>query len=255
MARGYLRATLWVLMMAAAAFVLTGCPAGYERSYAGISFVWCPAGTFYMGSIEGRDDELPVHRVKISKGFWLSRYEITQDLWQGIMGKNPSRFTGDPRLPVENVSWKEVVSFIGELNRRYPDKIFRLPTEAEWEYACRAGSEREYGFGDNAAQLPDFAWFKENAEGKTHVVGRKNPNAWGLYDMHGNVAEWVSDRYGEYPYEGGTVTDPMGPETGSNRVYRGGSWYHDAPQCRAAARQRDGMDKRDSVIGFRLVME
>ena len=205
----------------------------------GMKLVLIPAGTFTMGSPVGevgrKDDETP-HEVTISKSFYLGSHEVTQGEYDKVMGNNPSAFKG-AKNPVEKVSWEDAVSFCKRLSELPEEKAagraYRLPTEAEWEYACRAGSTTSYCFGDTAELLGEFAWFKESA---THPVGEKKPNRWGLYDMHGNVFEWCQDWYGPYP--SGAATDPKGPSGGSYRVYRGGSSYNDAGLCRSALRLR-----------------
>src|SRR5262249_32428411 len=155
----------------------------------------------------------------ISQPFYLGKYAVTQEQWEKVMGTNPSYFTGDSNRPVEQVSWEDVQYFIWRLTAKEDGASYRLPTEAEWEYACRDGSTASYCFGDDPSELGEYAWYKENAGGQPHPVGRLKPNAWGLYDMHGNVFEWVQDWYGEYAPE--SVTDPRGPTLGSSRVVRG----------------------------------
>jgi formylglycine-generating enzyme required for sulfatase activity len=206
-----------------------------------------------MGSNNGDDDEKPMHTVRISRPFYLGKYEVTQGQWEAIMGKNPSRFTGDPNRPVEQVSWEDVQEFLQRLNAREGGARYRLPTEAEWEYAVRAGSTTAYSFGDSTSQLGQYAWHDGNAGGATHPVGRLQPNAWGLHDMHGNVWEWVQDWKGTYP--SGTVTDPTGPQSGSYRVSRGGSWNYAARYCRSANRDDFAPAYRHFYLGFRLLRE
>ena len=181
-------------------------------------------------------------------------HEITQAQYEQVMGVNPSRFKGADN-PVENVSWDDAVEFCRRLSELPAEKeagnVYRLPTEAEWEYACRAGTTTMYSFGDDESKLGDCDWFSENSGTKTHPVGGKKPNAWGLYDMHGNVWEWCQDLYGDYP--SGPVTDPTGPATGSDRVYRGGSWYGTAVYCRSANRHWYLPSYRSINLGFRVV--
>jgi formylglycine-generating enzyme required for sulfatase activity len=209
-------------------------------------FVQIPSGKFEMGSNNGDADEKPVHQVIITKWFEMGKYEVTQAQWEAVTGNNPSRFKG-ANLPVENVSWNDVQAFISSLNARSNDGyIYRLPTEAEWEYACRAGTT-----GDYAGSLYEMAWYEDNSGGKTHPVGTKQPNAWGLYDMHGNVWEWCADWKGSY--ESGTATDPRGPSSGSARVSRGGGWFHPAAICRSAFRDSLSPGSRGGHLGFRLV--
>ena len=216
---------------------------------AGNDFVRLPPGEFRMGSksSEASNNERRVTKVRISQGFWLGKYEVTQAEWQAVMGTNPAQFSGcGPTCPVENVSWVDVQEFIGKLNAAAGGNRYRLPTEAEWEYAARAGTS-----GDRYGNLDAIAWYKDNSGGRTHPVGQKAPNAWGLYDMLGNVYEWVGDWYGPYP--GGSVTDPRGPGSGSYRVVRGGSWGGDARYCRASNRSNDSPGDRATVLGFRLL--
>ena len=209
-----------------------------------------PAGEFMMGSDYAEPDERPIHRVVISKPFYLGKYEVTQAQWLEVMGTNPSHFKGDLNRPVERVSWYMVQDFIRRLNGREGHNKYRLPTEAEWEYAMRAGSTTRYSFGDNESFLEQFAWYNKNDGGKTHPVGQLKPNAWGLYDMHGNVWEWVHDWRG--PYLLGTVIDPQGPATGNAKGYRGGGWGYGAGRCRSADRSYDAPHYVYGTHGFRL---
>ncbi|MBP5510082.1 MAG: formylglycine-generating enzyme family protein [Kiritimatiellae bacterium] len=212
-------------------------------------FRWCPAGTFTMGSPpteEGRSYDERQHEVTLTKGFWMAETEVTQRQWKGVMGGNPSDFKGDDR-PVENVSWDDCQEFIAKVNARLPDVQMRLPTEAEWEYACRAGTGGAYGGTGN---LDEMGWYYGNSGRWTHPVKQKRPNAWGLYDMHGNVWEWCADRCGEYP--SGSATDPTGPASGSLRVLRGGSWLDRASYCRSANRDWNNPGYRYGNFGFRL---
>jgi formylglycine-generating enzyme required for sulfatase activity len=228
-----------------------------------LTLVQIKPGSFMMGSPaneDGRHDDERQHKVTLTQPYWLGQTEVTQSQYEAIMGKNPSlfHFKGADR-PVESVSWNDAVKFCKKLTERERragrlsrGQVYRLPTEAEWEYACRAGSDTAYCFGDNAGQLDDYAWYGSNSGGQTHDVGRKKPNAWGLYDMHGNVWEWCSDWYDD-DYPRGAVTDPTGPGTGSRRVDRGGSWSHTAGYCRSAYRGRDSPSGTShSALGFRL---
>ncbi len=214
----------------------------------GIEFVWVPAGEFLMGSTssEAWHDEDPVTRVRISRGFWLGMHEVTQSDWQRVMGTNPSWFSGCDRCPVETVSWNDAQDFIRSLNGQSGGNRYRLPREAEWEYAARAGTT-----ADRYRDIDEVAWYEENSTGSTHPVGQMAPNAWGLHDMLGNVYEWVQDSNGDYP--GGFVTDPRGATSGSLRVSRGGSWGGDASRCRASHRAFDSPDTRNEYAGFRLL--
>lgn len=227
---------------------------GKEVDFLGIKFVPILAGEFYMGSPaneKGRwDAEGPVHYVKIQKPFYLGIYPVTQQQWKMFMGKNPSSFKGD-NLPVEHVSWEDIQSFIKKLNEKEGSNKYRLPSEAEWEYAARAGTKTRYCFGDDESELPDYAWYSDNSEKRTHPVGQKKPNQWGLYDMHGNVWEWVQDRlHGSYD---GALADGSvwEEENGSHRIHRGGSWFRDARYCRSAFRNAPGF--RPVTLGFRLL--
>ena len=221
----------------------------------GMEFIRIPAGTFMMGSpdsaTEAFDNEKPAHRVTISQPFYLGKYPVTQAQWEVVMGNNPSRFKGNPNLPVESVSWNDVPAFMRKLNEREGGRAYRLPTEAEWEYACRAGTTTIYSFGNDAAQLGDYAWYNENSGGETHPVGEKQPNPWGLYDMHGNVWEWVQDWYS--PYTAEAVTDPIGPATGAARVIRGGGWVSSARFARSAYRVWRPPGYRHDDLGFRCL--
>ena len=218
-----------------------------EAAIAGMEFVWVPAGEFQMGSTGSEDSEQPVTQVRISRGYWLGKYEVTQGQWQALMGSNPSYYKSyGTNCPVERVSWEDVQEFIARLNALAGRDRYRLPTEAEWEYAARAGTTDErYG------SLNEIAWYRNNSGGRTQLVGQKAPNAWGFYDMLGNVSEWVADWYGDYP--GGSVTDPQGPGLGSLRVSRGGSWGHVAGICRAPNRNYNSPGGRSGHRGFRLL--
>ena len=192
-------------------------------------FEFCPihAGTFKMESNE----------VRIDQDFYLGKYQVTQQQWEAVMGNNPSNFKGGS-LPVETVSWDDAQIFIQKLNQLSGKKNYRLPTEGEWEYACRAGSTSDYYFGDNESQLGEYAWYDGNSGATTHPVGQKKPNEWGLYDMAGNVWEW---------------TDSWYDSSHSSRVIRGGSWYYFAGRCRSDCRRRGAPGGRVNFIGFRLV--
>ncbi len=234
--------------------------AGSFTNDLGMKFVYIKPGSFMMGSPSselGRYNDETQHRVTLSKGFYMQTTEVTQGQWQAIMGSNPSYFSscGD-NCPVEQVSWDDVQEFIRKLNSR-TGKNYRLPTEAEWEYACRAGSSTAFANGgireigcEHDPNLHAMGWYCGNADYKPHPVGQKQPNAWGLYDMHGNVWEWCSDWYGDYP--SGSVTDPTGPSSGTFRVNRGGCWHFNAQNCRSALRIRLMPGNRFSNLGFRL---
>jgi formylglycine-generating enzyme required for sulfatase activity len=211
-----------------------------------MEFVLVPAGTYSMGT-QGAHQGC---QVTISQPFFLGKYAVTQAQWIAIMGTNPSRFPGADH-PVESVSWDDVQCFIRTLNAREGGSKYRLPTEAEWEYAARAGATTAYCFGSDARLLDAYAWYAANARGTTHPVGQRQPNAWGLHDMHGNVWEWVQDWYGTYPAAPGR--DPQGPATGSHRVRRGGGWHSDAHECSAAYRSIVKAGDCYSTLGFRLL--
>ena len=208
------------------------------------------AGTFKMGSEKGEDSEKPVHEVAISRDFYLGVCEVTQEQYDKVMGTNPSNFKGTKR-PVENVSWEDAQRFCRKLSDQ-EGGTYRLPTEAEWEYACRAGSKTAYGFGDAKAELAKYAWSLRNSKGETHDVGQKQPNAWGLFDMHGNVFEWCLDRWPAH-YSAATQTDPAGPQKGDRRVQRGGSWNQTAGACRCAFRDPAYPSTTQPWTGFRVV--
>ena len=212
-------------------------------------------GKFMMGSPDSeqgrRDNEGPQHLVTISKPFYMGVTEVTQAQYEAVVGTNPSQFKG-PTNPVEQVSWMDATAFCKKLSQK-TGKAFRLPTEAEWEYACRAGSKTRFSFGDTESALGDYAWHKGNSGGKTQPVAQKKPNAWGLYDMHGNVLEWCADRLGSYPT--GTSTDPQGATSGSASVVRGGAWYAGGTvNFRCAYRRDDDPTVRHADYGFRCAM-
>jgi formylglycine-generating enzyme required for sulfatase activity len=215
----------------------------------GMKFKLIPAGTFTMG--DGDD----AHDVTLTKPFKMGVHEVTQAQYEQVMGVNPSGFRGADN-PVEKVSWDDAVEFCRRLSELPAEKeagnVYRLPTEAEWEYACRAGTTTKYSFGDDESKLGDYGWFSENSGTKTHPVGGKSPNAMGLYGMHGNVVEWCQDWYGDYP--SGSVTDPSGATSGSGRVCRGGGWYFTAGGCRSADRGRTLPSFRYLYSGFRVCL-
>ena len=227
----------------------------FESPYLGMEFAWVPAGSFVMGSesSEADEDEVPLTRVRISEGYWLGRHEVTQGQWEAVMGTNPSRFDEcGADCPVERVSWEDVQEFLAELNGRMErlgrGERYGLPSEAEWEYAARAGVSGEAG--ERHGPVDEVAWHRGNSGGRTHEVGGKVANGWGLHDMLGNVWEWTASWHGAYP--GGSVTDWRGPSGGSYRVFRGGSWHSDARACRSAPRISFSPGVRLSDLGFRL---
>jgi formylglycine-generating enzyme required for sulfatase activity len=202
-----------------------------------IELVLIQPGSFLMGDETGDAEEKPVHKVTIGKPFYLGKFEVTQEQWEAVMGGNPSHFKGK-KNPVERISWEACQEFIKKLNEKFADSgaIFSLPTEAQWEYACRAGSSTRFCFSDEEAGLAEYGWFADNAGGKTHPVGEKKQNAWGLYDMHGNVWEWCADWYDGNYYRQSPANDPAGPTAVSSRILRGGSWGDPGPYCRSAYR-------------------
>ena len=281
----------------------------------GMKLVLIPKGSFQMGSPpeeKDSDDDEKQHLVTITHDYYLGVFEVTQAQYKKVMGKNPSYFQGDnvavripakkhpetgrtieeekiipvntDNHPVEFVSWEEAVEFCKRLSdlpeEKKAGRVYRLPTEAEWEYACRAGTKTAYSFGADRSALKDFDWFGDNSGGKiinsdriweksgenveiyverllengckTHPVGTKKANSSGLYDMHGNVCEWCSDWYGDYPKQ--AITDPVGPKMGSIRVYRGGGWCYEAAGCRSANRGRLAPSFRFSILGFRVAL-
>ncbi len=214
--------------------------------------VYVQGGTFMMGADasdnDAYKDEKPAHQVTLSS-YYICKYEVTQALWQEVMGSNPSRFKGD-NLPVESVSWNDCQVFISKLNAM-TGQHYRLPTEAEWEFAARGGnSSRGYKYSGSST-LSDVAWYGENSGNKTHLVGTKSPNELGLYDMIGNVREWCSDWYGDY--NSSAQTNPAGPSRGTYRVYRGGGWFDNARLCRASCRSNYAPGYRYGDLGLRLV--
>ncbi len=216
-----------------------------------MAFVWIPPGSYQMGSrpSEERHERIegPVHQVTISSGFWMGKYEVTQEQWQRIMGANPSKFRG-PKNPVETVTWNATKRFIGEVNDRVEGGGLRLPTEAEWEYACRAGTKTRFHTGTSESGFARCAWYEGNGSGKTHPVGLKMPNKFGLYDMHGNVVERCADWIGGYTSK--AVTNPVGPHSGKQHVNRGGGFKSKAWHCRSA--WRGHTDNAHVHLGFRL---
>ncbi len=229
------------------------------QSFVGIRFVKIEAGCFLMGRDtelkESSPIELPQHRVCIEKPFYLGETEVTQKQWEDVMGSNPSKYKALYK-PVEKVNWSDTQEFIKRLNEKEGGNAFRLPTEAEWEYAARAGSTTLYSFGDNPKELVNYAWFgNEGYHGSSHEVGTKKPNPWGLHDMHGNVWEWVQDWYDPNYYHNSPEKDPKGPDSGQYRVYRGGSWVGKAINLRSALRYSGLPVSRTSDIGFRLLRE
>jgi formylglycine-generating enzyme required for sulfatase activity len=241
----------WAAVLAAALLAAPGCSSQAEPPKeltldlgggVAMKLVLIPAGKFTMG------EEGDLHEVTLSKPFYMGVTEVTQAQYQAIMGENPSDFKGETN-PVETVAWNEATEFCKKVSEKTRQEV-RLPTEAEWEYACRAGSKTRFCFGDAREGLGDYAWYNANSGNTTHPVGQKKPNAWGLYDMHGNVFEWCSDWYGEYA--AGPAADPTGPATGSDRVLRGGCWFSNPLPCRSAGRLASGQGHRHTINGFGL---
>jgi formylglycine-generating enzyme required for sulfatase activity len=224
----------------------------------GIEFVLIFAGEFEMGSPSKEEDkfpsEYPAHKVTIENSFYMGKSSVTQKQWKKITGKNPSHFKGEDR-PVEMISWKEVQKYVKKLNEKEHTGKYRLPSESEWEYACRAGKQTRYYFGDDKSKLNEYAWYAENSGGQTHPVGQKKPNQWGLYDMHGNVWELVRDNWHENYEVSPSDGSAWEEEGGSYRVSRGGSWYCNASLCRSASRFRRDPENHISNLGFRLLRE
>ena len=277
--------------------LLTWAGAGYANEEmtvelpggATMEFVWIEPGTFTMGSTEEQEQSLrsrgmwidwfenehPAHEVRISQGFWLGKYEITQSQWEAGVGINPSYwlekygitqsqweegveinpsyFKGIDR-PVENISWDDVQEFLDLLNDEAGGNLYRLPTEAEWEYACRAGISGLWSFGDDESLIGDYAWYYDNnSPTGTKEVGTRLPNPWGLYDMYGNVWEWCQDKWAADYYSNSPNIDPAGPAAGSNRVLRGGHFFSFARGGRSALRDFYARDDQLNIIGARLL--
>ncbi len=235
-------------------------PKTYTNSL-GMEFILIPAGEFMMGAVpqdeEAGDDEKPQHKVKITKPFYIGKYPVAQEEWEKVMGNNPSNFQkAGKKAPVENVSWDDCQEFIKKLGKK-EGKNYRLPTEAEWEYAARGGGSAGsyvYTYGDDAGKLGEYAWYGDNSSDTTHPVGQKKPNSIGLYDMMGNVFEWCEDWYDEDYYKNSPGADPKGADKGEGRSLRGGSWSNSAGGCRLSFRSDYNPDGGFSRIGFRLVL-
>jgi len=245
----------WAVRLSQAATLSVGPP----------GFVWIPPGTFTMGSTATERQRFPGEGpqtvVTISKGFFMGRYEVTQGQYRAMFGTYESFFPWDQNVPVEQVDWFHATEYCGKLTEQEraagslpPPYLYRLPTEAEWEYACRAGTTTRFSYGDDLGfgYLTNYCWYLSNSGGKTHRVGQMRPNIWGLYDVHGNVWEWCLDWYGTYP--GGRVTDPTGPASGERRVARGGGWVDEPLSCRSARRRSFLPGHRTNYIGFRVVL-
>ena len=232
------------------------------KTESGIEMVLVPGGSFAMGDQRGDIDEIP-HDVYI-RSFYIDKYPVTQGEYERVMGENPSRWKGK-KNPVEQVRWSDAVRYCNarsDLERLQPcydlktwkcnfnANGYRLPTEAEWEYACRAGTETRYSFGNNTSQLRHYAWFKENSGRKPRPVGQKRPNPWGLYDMYGDVWEWCNDFYEVDYYEKSPKENPNGPKTGESKVVRGGCWDSTADKCRSSFRYNENPGYTDACFGY-----
>ena len=228
-----------------------------------LKMIWVPAGKFMMGSPKSepghQTEEENLHQVIISRGFWVGQFEITQSQYEMMMGENPSIIV-DPRMPVQKVSWENAMEFCKELTSREMQEdrlpehwIFNLPTEAQWEYACRADISGPFHFGYETDELADYAWFHENSSGSPKPGGLKKPNSWGIHDMHGNLGEWCFDWYGKvYPPDGSV--DPITEKASRFKVFRGGTYTDLAERCRAAYRNRIEPSVSNPWIGFRVVL-
>jgi len=256
-------------------FVDTTSPVAGNRFYRALlqspptNMVFIPPNTFTLGSptneIGRAADEGPQTAVTITHGFWTGKYEVTQRDYSTVLGSNPSQFTGDLSRPVETVSWLDATNYCAKLTERDlaagripAGSHYRLPTEAEWEYAARAGTSTRFSYGDDPTLtgLTNYAWYAVNSGNTTHPVGQKAPNLWGLYDIEGNVLEWCLDWYGPYP--GGFETDPQGPDSNAIgvKVIRGGAWDGFESDCRSARRGTEGVSPfiHDFILGFRVVL-
>lgn len=225
-----------------------------------MEFVLIPAGEFEMGS-SSIVEESPKHPVRISNPFYMQVSEVTREQWKAVMGYDPSShgasdafFSDSDKLPINNVSWNDCVKFVKKLNS-FPDRIgnYRLPTEAEWEYACRAGNDGMYFMGCSPGQLTEYAWMSYNSKGKAHPVGEKNPNPWGLLDIYGNVSEWCQDAYGVF--HASLQINPVGFGKSAYRIHRGGNFTSDLGSCRSSYRGYDVPSKSAPWLGFRLALD
>ncbi len=247
-------------------------PATGRRFYRAVAFaaptnlLFIPPGRFRMGSPTNEVDRLngegPQTAVTISHGFWIGKHEVTQGEYLAVTGSNPSSHASDPSRPVESLSWFDATGYCTALTQRErtagrisTNSVYRLPTEAEWEYVCRAWTSTRFSYGEDPGytNLTDYAWYWDNSGFMTHRVEQKLPNPWGLYDVHGNVWEWCQDWWSDY-LPGGMVLDPQGPTAGSRRVIRGGDWGLVARLCRSAARTSSDPDHGTDLIGFRAVL-
>lgn len=224
----------------------------------GMAFVILPIGTFSMGgdpvAEQADENETPKHKVTFKKPIALGKFAVTQAQWQEIMDSNPSRFIGNDH-PVESVSHGDACEYIARLNQRENTTVYGLPTEAQWEYAARAGSQSIYCFGPDRSRLAEYAWYKKNSDRATHPVGILTPNDWGLFDMHGNVHEWCGDWFDRNYYAKAPVKDPAGPDKGLARSLRGGDWGSQDWYCRCAIRSLSSPNRQSPRVGFRVVMQ
>ncbi len=222
----------------------------------GMEFILIPAGSFWMGSDEYLENvaqnEIPRHHITITQPFYIGKYEVTQGQWAETMELPPVP-QEERNLPVQQISWNDVQEFIYKLNHREGTSMYRLPTEAEWEYAARAGSESTFFFGNDENDLGEYAWYDDNSGSQPHPVGQKLANAWGLYDMHGNVWEWTQDWYDPQYYQNSPSMDPPGPSTGRAKIMRGGGWNNGPFFSRLVKRVYDWPDSKHAFLGFRLV--
>ena len=238
-----------------------------------MEMVWIEPGTFLMGTTEKQEQllrsmemwgdwdeerEKPAHEVVISKGFYLGKFELIQEQWQSVMGTTPwsgrKQVQSGPNYPAVYISWEDMQTFIHRLNQAAGDSLYRLPTEAEWEYACRAGTATLWAFGDDEGELENYGWHRENSSGGIKEVGMKRPNPWGLYDMHGNVWEWCLDWSERGGYPSYAQVDPIGnPERRRSRVIRGGSFFHSSRATRSAYRSSFSPEEMDCYFGARLL--
>ncbi|MFL5244759.1 MAG: formylglycine-generating enzyme family protein [Gemmataceae bacterium] len=267
----------FIVMLTCASCEKAGSPGGSADmpptiiTKGGVEMVVIPAGSFEMGSRTGKEDESYVHRVSLDS-FFMDKFEVTQAEFERLHLPNPSHFKG-AALPAEQITWAQAAFCCNARSRDeglqpcYNEQTgecsfdadgYRLPTEAEWEYACRAGSEADYCFGGDPRKLGEYAWYADNSAKKTHPVGKKKPNAWGLYDMHGNVAEWCNDVYDKGYYQTSPATNPRGPADGKENVLRGGAWKSSADAVRSSYRLGDNPGFSDAclardAIGFRCV--
>jgi formylglycine-generating enzyme required for sulfatase activity len=233
-------------------------PKPFTSCSTSMEFVLIPAGNFMMGSPDyeqhWNSSERPEHKVIIKDAFYMGKYPVTQKQWKKIMGYNPSKFRGEDQ-PVESVSWRDAQEFLRRLNEIESTNKYRLPTEAEWEYACRAGTLTKFYFGDNESRIGDYAWLNKNSSDSTHPVGEKEPNSWNLFDMYGNIKEWCQDKY--HDNYNGAPSDGSVWESGNSpfRVVRGGGFNDHPLNCRSVSRSISTPDSYSIVIGFRLVRE